>query len=67
LTQFLVLLSMVAALSLGLSVPGAADSAAGAGVAPFCFFGGLLLRTGAMAQAIATTTTIDFFINSVAI
>jgi hypothetical protein len=27
----------------------------------------LLLRTGAMAQAIATTTTIDFFINSVAI
>ena len=64
-TQFLVLLSMVAALSLGLSVPGAADSAAG--VAPFCFFGGLLLRTGAMAQAIATTTTIDFFMNSVAI
>jgi hypothetical protein len=52
---------------LGLSVPAAADSAAGAGVAPFCFLGGLLLRTGAMAQAMATTTTIDFFINSVAI
>jgi hypothetical protein len=27
----------------------------------------LLLRTGAMAQAMATTTTIDFFINSAAI
>ena len=58
---------MVADLSLGLSVPAATSVAAGAGVAPFCFFGGLLLRTGAMALAMAMTTTIDFFINSVAI
>ncbi len=59
---------MVAILSLGFSVLAAADSEAdGAGVAPFCFLGGLLLRTGAMAQTMATKTMIDFFINSVAI
>lgn len=67
-TQFFVLLSMVAALSLGFSAL-AADASAevGAGVDPFCFLGGLLLKAGAMAQAMARTTMIDFFINSVAI
>ncbi len=39
---FLVLDSMVGVLSFGFSAAAAAASVGAAGVAPFCFFGGLL-------------------------